>query len=122
MNFKKKNYICSDKRFDRKLSRDIIRSIKRVLSATAPDGRAYIYGSQARGDARPDSDIDLLILLPDTCEGKEFVRKKIDISGGLYDLSLSEGIDISPLILLSKTFFARKTPFTVNVINEGIAI
>lgn len=105
-----------------KLSNDILGQIKRVLSTVAPDGKTYLYGSQARGDARPDSDVDLLILLPDSYEGKEFVKKKLDISGKLYDLSLSLGIDISPMILVSKVFFARKTPFTVNVINEGIAI
>lgn len=97
-------------------------SIREVLRSLAPDAKVILYGSQARGDARPDSDIDLLILLPDSYSGKEFVRKKLDISGRLYDLSLSTGVDISPLILVPKVFYARKTPFTVNVMNEGIEL
>lgn len=105
-----------------KLSNDILRQIKRVLSSVAPEGKTYLYGSQARGDARPDSDVDLLILLPDSYDGNRFVQKKLDISGRLYELSLSLGIDISPLILVPKVFFARKTPFTINVLNEGIAL
>ncbi len=105
-----------------KISDIIIENIKDCLKAVAPEARTYLYGSQARGDARPDSDVDLLILLPDSYDGKYFVRKKLDISGRLYDLSLSLGIDISPLILVPKVFFARKTPFTANVINEGIEL
>lgn len=92
------------------------------MSHFAPEAKAILYGSQARGDAREDSDIDLLILLPDSCQGKSFVRKKLDISGKLYDLSLALGVNISPLILLHSVFYARKTPFTVNVINEGIEL
>ncbi len=104
------------------LSQTILNRIKETLKAVAPDARAYLYGSQARGEARPDSDIDLLILLPDSYNGSEFVKKKLDISGHLYDLSLSLGIDISPLVLIPKIFFARKTPFTVNVLNDRIEI
>ena len=52
----------------------------------APDARTILYGSQARGDARPDSDVDLLILLPDTYKDREFVLKKFAISDCLYDL------------------------------------
>lgn len=96
--------------------------IKECLKSIAPDARTYLYGSQARGDARDDSDVDLLILLPDSYDGKDFVRKKLDISGRLYDLSLSLDIDISPLILVRKVFFARKTPFTVNVMNDSIEL
>lgn len=105
-----------------KLSASIIEKIKDCLKAIAPEAQTYLYGSQARGDARKDSDVDLLILLPDYYEGKEFVRKKLDISGHLYDLSLSLGIDISPLILVPKIFFARNTPFTINVMNDRIEL
>lgn len=104
------------------ISPTVLRKIKTCLSAVAPEAQAYLYGSQARKNARPDSDVDILILLPDTCEGKEFVSKKIDISGKLYDLSLDLGIDISPLILVPKIFFARKTPFTTNVVKEAIKL
>lgn len=105
-----------------KLGDNILSSIRQVLNSVAPDASAILYGSQARGDARPDSDVDLLILIPDDYSGSEFVRRKLDISGRLYELSLSLGIDISPLILVPKVFFARETPFTRNVMKEGIAL
>ncbi|MDE7388126.1 MAG: nucleotidyltransferase domain-containing protein [Muribaculaceae bacterium] len=105
-----------------KIHPSILTKIKDCLTAIAPEATTYLYGSQARGDARPDSDIDILILLPNSYEGKEFVRKKLDISGKLYDLSLNLGINISPLILVPKIFFARTTPFTSNVIREGIQL
>ncbi len=105
-----------------KISNAIINKIKGCINSIAPDASTYLYGSQARGDARPDSDVDLLILLPDSYEGTNFVKKKLDISGHLYDLSLSLDIDISPLILVPKIFFARKTPFTMNVLKECIAL
>lgn len=104
------------------ISNIIIDKIKACINILAPDARIYLFGSQARGDARPDSDVDLLILLPDSYEGKDFVKKKLDISGHLYDLSLTLGIDISPLILVPKVFFMRKTPFTENVMKEGIEL
>lgn len=105
-----------------KLAGHILSSIRQVLKSVAPDATAILYGSQARGDARPDSDVDILVLLPDEYHGSEFVKRKLDISGRLYDLSLSLGIGISPLILVPKVFFARETPFSRNVMNEGIPL
>lgn len=96
--------------------------IKDTLRGVAPEAKAILYGSQARGDARADSDIDLLILLPKASSGKDFVKKQGVISDRLYDLSLDLGVDISPFIVEETLFRARKTPFTVNIANEGIRL
>ncbi len=38
---------------------------ERLVDAYQPE-RMYLFGSKARGDAGPDSDFDLLVVVPDT--------------------------------------------------------
>ncbi len=38
--------------------------VRRLVEAYRPD-RVYLFGSRARGDAVPDSDFDLLLVVPD---------------------------------------------------------
>jgi len=100
---------------------EIVKRIQQTIRHTEPTATAILYGSEARGDARADSDIDLLILLEG--EKRDF-KKESDISGALYDLELSTGVIISPMIMLRKQWENRpfKTPFYVNVMNEGIRL
>lgn len=57
-----------------------------------PDAQLRLYGSRARGEARPDSDWDFLVLVPD-------LALKGVIRDALYDLELKHGEVLSPLIL-----------------------
>ena len=98
---------------------EIVRQIQQTMRQTEPSATTILYGSEARGDARADSDVDLLILL----EGdKRDLKRESLISGALYDLELSTGVLISPMIMLRKQWENRpfKTPFYINVMNEGI--
>lgn len=92
--------------------------IKSILHQVAPDCKAILYGSEARGDARHDSDIDVLVILPDNYD--TFATRKIEITESLYDVELATGVSVSPLIVLKSFWEKMTTPFTCNVAKEGI--
>lgn len=80
-----------------------------------------LYGSEARGDARPDSDIDVLILV----DGDKLNQKRVHVyTYPLYDIEWSKGVLISPMVVLKKDWENRsiKTPFYINVENEGVRL
>ena len=100
---------------------EIVERIKYAIKNIEPTATTILYGSEARGDARADSDIDVLILL----EGdKRNLHREEALSGALYDLELNTGVLISPMIMLRRQWENRpfKTPFFINVMNEGITL
>ena len=42
-----------------------LRAMAAAIRAEIPDAEVRLFGSRARGEARPDSDVDLLITAPD---------------------------------------------------------
>ena len=97
---------------------EVIEQIKDIIRHVAPTAKTILYGSQARNEARSDSDIDLLILL----DGEKITLKEEEaITLPLYELELKTGISISPMVMLweNRPF---KTPFYINVTNEGIVL
>lgn len=100
---------------------EIIEQIKEIIHRVAPTAKTILYGSEARNEARADSDIDLLILL----DGEKMSLKDEEaITLPLYELELKTGVSISPMVMLKKLWENRpfKTPFYINVINEGIVL
>ena len=83
--------------------------------------QTILYGSEARGDARPDSDIDLLLLVD---ADKLTYSDKDRIIAPFYDIELDSGIIISLMIMRRKEWENRPfaTPFQINVKNEGITL
>lgn len=43
---------------------ELIEEAVRRLKSAAPQAKVILFGSYARGDARPDSDIDFLVVIP----------------------------------------------------------
>lgn len=99
----------------------IVEQIRKALLSVAPDAQAVLYGSEARGDAHPDSDIDLLVLV----DGNSLsVEEEERIIAPLYDIEIETGMQINGRVLLKKLWEHRpfRTPFQVNVMNEGILL
>lgn len=99
---------------------DIVRRIAEVMRRVAPTAQTIVYGSEARGDARQDSDIDLLILLDDSEELTP--ERELEISRHLYEVEVDTGVIISPMVMLRRMWESFKTPFSINVMNEGVVI
>jgi len=77
----------------------ILQMIKMVVDKNAPDSEVYLYGSQARGNAKKLSDWDLLILLNSANVSFDFETKFMD---EFYELELKTGEIFSPLIYSKK--------------------
>lgn len=98
---------------------NIVNAIKVALKQATPDVDAILFGSEARGEARPDSDIDLLILIDrDVINLTEQLR----VVDSLFDIELKSGILINPVIMLKKQWGKIVTPFYENVMKEGILL
>jgi predicted nucleotidyltransferase len=100
----------------------IIKDIAKVMKSNFPQAETYLYGSEARGEAHEDSDIDLLILVPNELDDAQFRKLKAEIQDKIFDIEFDHIANISPLILQHKKWTERKTPFTVNVNNDRILL
>ena len=52
----------------------VARVVRRVVEEVAPL-RVVLFGSRARGTARPDSDVDLLVVVPDGTERRATAKR-----------------------------------------------
>lgn len=104
----------------RNLIDSYIESLRRIYGDHLK--QVILYGSYARGDNRPDSDIDIMLLLDLTdMEIKEYFHDLSDIT---FDYLMDYDLDISP-IAIDMAHFSKWVdcyPFYNNVRKEGVIL
>lgn len=78
-----------------------------------------LYGSEARGEAEPDSDIDLLVLLKGPVQFGKDLRTNIDV---LYDLQLEFIRPIHAMPVDVEIFRTGKYAVYRNAQKEGVFV
>ena len=100
---------------------EIVNSVKNILHQVAPEATAILYGSEARGDAHEDSDIDVLVLLD---KEKVTQNDREQIAYPVYHIGYNTDTVISVMFYTKQSWEGnmRITPFYHNVMREGIVL
>jgi uncharacterized protein len=107
------------------VTRDALRSFKEILAAKyGPHLRSlYLFGSRARGDHCPDSDIDIAVFLD---EATDPVGEQFDLIERGYDIVLNSGVNIQPWVFaqasLSDPAHHRAAHLVRTIRREGIPL
>ena len=97
-----------------------VEEIKRIYGSHVK--QIILYGSYARGDFRPDSDVDIMILVDmSDLELKAYGQQ---LSYMTYDFNMDHDLDIKPIAKSQQHFqnWVEAYPFYANVEKEGVKL
>jgi predicted nucleotidyltransferase len=97
----------------------VLRRVREAVRAVEADAQVILYGSRARGDARPDSDWDILVLVhgPVDRERRSSVRRQV------YRVEREVGQVLTTMVRSREDWDSdlhRVTPLHVSIDRDGI--
>jgi predicted nucleotidyltransferase len=99
---------------------EFVRRVRAGLPENVLDIR--LYGSEARGTATEDSDIDVLVVVQPANERDDLQTRIVDIA---FDVNLAFDVFISPFVITPEILnhpVWRETPFIETVLREGVPL
>jgi predicted nucleotidyltransferase len=87
----RRSFVPRARRKNASVPEQIDRMVKRIVKKFHPE-KIILLGSQARGDAGPDSDVDLLVVMP--VEGS-IVELRLDIREALHSIPIPVDIIVT---------------------------
>jgi excisionase family DNA binding protein len=92
--------------------------VRRLVAAYQPE-RVYLFGSAARGEAGPDSDHDVLLVVPDDADAERLRSRRA------YEALWGLGVAVDVLVWRRSAFDARatvRTSLPATILREGILL
>lgn len=99
----------------------LLRRIKETVLGFDPGAEVILFGSRARGDARPDSDWDILVLTSDGLAE----NAADNMRDAVYDIEIDEGTVLSTVIEPRSEWQSpnrRGSEFRRSIDAEGVAL
>ena len=97
---------------------ELLSTVKQTVLSFVPDAEIHLYGSRARGDSKPDSDWDFLVLSTKRLTSEEQDK----IRHALYEIEWDVGEVLCSIFQTKKEFQAQTIPLFENVAKEGIVL
>jgi len=103
------------------MNQEIFKEIQTLKRQILPNEKVILFGSQARGDAREDSDWDLLVVIDKKGKhnGDDFENYAYPFS----EIGWNYGVAVNPILYTQEEWNRGVSfPFYKNVMREGVEI
>ncbi len=99
----------------------VLRTLRQKLDqALGPElAQVVLYGSHARGEAHPGSDVDVLVVVKGDVNYPQLMERTSEI---VASVSLEYDVVVSRVFASQAQFDGAQNPFFINIRRKGVAI